>query len=693
MESRYDMLFIGEAGDASWLGAALGSAKAAVALEVMETRQIECEGVETRVAAAPPDVIVLGPTLSSPLSMARHLRDLSPRSQIVFVLPPERVERFRASLPFVSNLGAAWTVSNDATPDTLRAVLQEAASTSRQRANRVALYDRINLQLASRASTTESQARRSQLALSERYLATLLNQSPDAFLAVDRQGRLVAWNEAARQLFPIHSDDALGTDAVALFPEGCRDEINQLIDMALQGRMVRREVPLRMDAGEAIIHGDISVASVHDNNGEIISVSISARDITERRRVEEELRQLNETLEQRVAQAIAERVQAEDALRQAQKMEAIGQLSGGIAHDFNNMLSVVLGSLDLLSRRIGPAPQARRYVEAAMEGARRAAELTQRLLAFARQQSLKPEPLDANSLLAGMSEMLRRSLGADVRLETVFSGGLWRTCVDRNQLESAILNLAINARDAMPDGGRLTIETQNGFLDDRYAAAHPEVVPGQYVLIAVTDTGEGMPPEVMAKVFDPFFTTKEVGRGTGLGLSQVYGFVKQTGGHVKIYSEVGQGTTVKIYLPRYFSRGDEPIDAPAPAVVPLAEQHEVILVVEDEPAVRQFSVEALVELGYDVLEAHSATAALRLLDAHPEIVLLFTDVVMPDVNGRKLADEAKRRRPELKILFTTGYTRNAIVHNGVLDPGVELIGKPFTIDDLAAKIRKVLDAP
>jgi CheY-like chemotaxis protein len=290
-----------------------------------------------------------------------------------------------------------------------------------------------------------------------------------------------------------------------------------------------------------------------------------------------------------------------------------------------------------------------------------------------------------------MSDLIRRSLGADVRLETVLAGGLWRTHSDPNQLENVLLNLAVNARDAMPDGGRLTIETQNAHLDSRYAAAHLGVSAGQYVLIAVSDTGSGMPDEVIAKAFDPFFTTKEVGKGTGLGLSQVYGFVKQTGGHVKIYSEEGQGTTVKVYLPRLTLSEQEDSEDGVLAEVPLGDIQEVILVVEDEPAVRQFSVDALTELGYRVLEADGAPAALRLLASHPEIDLLFTDVVMQDVNGRKLADEAKRHRPDLKVLFTTGYTRNAVVHNGVLDPGVELIGKPFTIEELAAKVREVLD--
>ena len=395
------------------------------------------------------------------------------------------------------------------------------------------------------------------------------------------------------------------------------------------------------------------------------------------------------TAEREAAEALAE---AQEALRQSQKMEAVGQLTGGIAHDFNNMLAVVIGSLDLLGRRIGEGDaRTRRYVDTAMEGARRAAFLTERLLAFSRQQPLQPQPIDPNKLVSGMSDLLTHSLGAAVRLETVLAAGMWRVSVDANQLENAILNLAVNARDAMPEGGRLTIETQNAYLDERYVEPHIGVPAGQYALIAVTDTGSGMPADVIAKAFDPFFTTKAVGKGTGLGLSQVYGFVKQSGGHVKIYSEAGNGTTVKIYLPRLVGPASDVEASTRPRATPRGDRAEVILVVDDEPAVRQLSVDALTELGYRVLEAEGGESALQMLDQHPEIVLLFTDVVMPGMNGRKLADEARRRRPSLKLLFTTGYTRNAVVHNGVLDPDVDLIGKPFTIDALAAKLRTVLD--
>jgi PAS domain S-box-containing protein len=419
------------------------------------------------------------------------------------------------------------------------------------------------------------------------------------------------------------------------------------------------------------------------------------RELLEARREAErangQLRELNETLEARVAEAVEERLKAEGALRQAQKMEAVGQLTGGIAHDFNNMLAVVLSGLSLLERRLAAGDRdVGRYITAAREGANRAAALTQRLLAFSRQQALSPEPINPNRMVSEMSELLRRTLGESIQLETVLAGGLWRAKADANQLENAVINLAVNARDAMPDGGRLTIETANCHLDETYAAEHA-ISPGQYVMVAVTDTGTGMPPEVMAKAFDPFFTTKDVGKGTGLGLSQVFGFVKQSGGHVKIYSELGHGTTIKLYLPRLYGPAETPSPKQETAVV-LGSKTEVVLVVEDDSQVLELSVQMLRDLGYGVVEARRGDEALRLLDAHPEVSLLFTDVVMPDMNGRELVEEARRKRPDLKVLFTTGYTRNAIVHNGVLDPGVVLLQKPASFEQLATKIRAVLDS-
>lgn len=419
------------------------------------------------------------------------------------------------------------------------------------------------------------------------------------------------------------------------------------------------------------------------------------RELLEARRAAErasaELRDLNLTLERRIAEAVEERLKAEEALRQAQKMEAVGQLTGGIAHDFNNMMAVVLSGLSLLERRLEKGDSdVGKYVSAAREGANRAVALTQRLLAFSRRQSLSPQALNANQMVSEMSEILRRTLGETIHLETVLAGGLWKVHADANQLENAVINLAVNARDAMPQGGRLTIETANCHLDDAYASTHG-ITAGQYVMVAVTDNGSGMSPDILAKAFEPFFTTKEVGKGTGLGLSQVFGFVKQSGGHVKIYSELGQGTTVKIYLPRLYG-GSQSSRPTVEARAAFGANSEVILVVEDDEQVLELVVQMLRDLDYGVVKARNGAEAVQLLRDHPEIKLLFTDVVMPDMNGRELADRAKRERPDLRVLFTTGYTRDAIVHNGMLERGVQLIPKPATFEQLASKIRAVLDS-
>ena len=414
-------------------------------------------------------------------------------------------------------------------------------------------------------------------------------------------------------------------------------------------------------------------------------------------RVASRTRELNSANQALIAE-MQSREAAEGQMRQLQKMEAVGQLTGGIAHDFNNMLAIVIGSLNLIRKRLERGEGGiERFVEVAMDGATRAATLTQRLLAFSRQQPLAPEPIDANRLVAGMSEILRRTLGGGIRLETVLAGGLWRTHADVSQLENAILNLAVNGRDAMQDAkadsGRMTIETANVHLDEAYAKL-AGISVGQYVMVAVTDTGTGMIPDVLVKVFDPFFTTKPVGKGTGLGLSQVYGFVRQSNGHAKVYSEPGQGTSVKLYLPRFYGEdevGGAFSEAGSSVVLPTGSRREIVLVVEDEETLRLLSVEALRELGYTVRHAESGAAALRVLDAQPGVALLFTDIVMPDMNGRRLADEAVRRRPELKVLFTTGFTRNAVVHNGVLDPGTNFLPKPFTLEQLAGKVREVLN--
>lgn len=458
----------------------------------------------------------------------------------------------------------------------------------------------------------------------------------------------------------------------------------------------------------------VNAVERRDADGRVQFVRITVFNASDRRRYEQELLQarraadqanndlqeLNAVLEARVAQAVHDRMKAEEALRQAQKMEAIGQLTGGVAHDFNNLLTVILGGLDTIRRQLVMLPvspvteRIERSARMAIHGAERAATLTARLLAFARRQPLDPKPLDAGRLVTNLADLLQRTLGETIALETVTGGGLWRTQADPGELENALVNLAVNARDAMPSGGRLTIETGNAYLDDAYVAEVPEPVSaGQYVLIAVSDTGTGMTAETLAQVFEPFFTTKDVGKGTGLGLSQVYGFVRQSGGHIRIYSELGEGTTVKIYLPRLRTEG---VIAEAQAASPAAPAHggiETILVVEDHEDLRTFSTGVLRELGYRVLEAANGRSALEVLQAAHDVDLLFTDVVLPEgMDGRRLADEVQRRRPGMKVLFTTGYTRNAIVHNGRLDVGVNLISKPFSFEGLAAKVREVLDS-
>ncbi len=394
-----------------------------------------------------------------------------------------------------------------------------------------------------------------------------------------------------------------------------------------------------------------------------------------------------------LARESAQRHAAEDQVRQLQKMEAIGQLTGGIAHDFNNVLAVILSAIGLVRRRVTAGDyDIGQFLDGATEAAERAAALIRRLLAFARQQPLEPEVADPNKLVQGMSELLRSTLGEMVSLETVLAGGIWRINVDPRQLENSIINLAVNARDAMPEGGKLTIESSNAFLDEAYVAINPGASVGQYVMIAVTDSGTGMSPEVVARAFDPFFTTKETGRGTGLGLSQVYGFIRQSNGHIKIYSEVGAGTTVKMYVPRYLGELREPAPRPVAGTVQRGHAGEVILVAEDDERVRSMVVAALSDLGYTVLAAPNGPAALEIIgDRTKDLSLLFTDIVMPEMTGRVLSEEANKIRPDLKVLYTTGFTRNAVVHNGVLDHGVRFLPKPFTVDELAAKIRQILD--
>jgi PAS domain S-box-containing protein len=491
--------------------------------------------------------------------------------------------------------------------------------------------------------------------------------SQDLLGVTDVDGVWQSVNPACQKILGWQESEVIGRTAEwLLHPDDLGEFASGVAKLAAGEALSNKEVRIKARDGA---YKTFSWTAVPSDR----SVYIVARDITEQRAQ---------------ADALAE---AEERLRQAQKMESLGQLTGGVAHDFNNLLQIVSGNLEILGRKM-PSDGMRRYIDNAMNGTKRAATLTQRLLAFSRRQPLAPKATDPNKLVAGMSDLLHRTLGETIEVETVLSTAIWRTEVDANQLESAILNLAINARDAMPDGGKLTIETANTRLDERYVARYAEVPPGQYVMICVSDTGGGMDDETLSRAFEPFFTTKEVGKGTGLGLSMVYGFVKQSGGHVKIYSEYGIGTSVKIYLPRLIGQQEE-VAEQLKTIVPAGTGSEVILVCEDDAEVRAFSVEALKELGYQVLEAQDGHAAMRLLsDESAKVDLLFTDVVLPGkLTGRVLAEEARKFQPKIKVLFTTGYARNAIVHQGRLDSGVELLPKPFSFEALATRVRDVLD--
>ena len=504
-------------------------------------------------------------------------------------------------------------------------------------------------------------------------------------------------DDIARPLSPIFLTSALSALGLTALALGLAFIFGQFTN---RGMTSLAEKARRLQAGESFVAPPalFAEAGLIGNTLEEVSKQLERRT--------EEIKEYQTTLEAKVADRTAElvtevkrRSEAESTLRQTQKMESIGQLTGGIAHDFNNMLTVILGNLDTARRRINSMQNVEtltRPIEAAQLGARNAAKLTHRLLAFSRQQALEPEPLNLNALVSNISDMLSRTVGETIKLETVSGAGLWPIFADPNQVENSLVNLAINARDAMPSGGRLTIETANAYLDDAYVGRFGDVAAGQYVMLSVSDSGTGIEPTVLEKVFEPFFTTKEQGKGTGLGLSMIHGFARQSDGHIRIYSEVGIGTTVKIYLPRHIepTSGDvnprgEMVNAQA---MPHAKAGETVLLVEDDPGVRAYAIDVLEDVGYKVVAASSGPEALQLISEALRIDILFTDVVLPEgLNGRELAKKVLAQREELPVLFTTGYTRNAIIHHGRVDADVNLVMKPYTQRDLARKIREVLD--
>jgi PAS domain S-box-containing protein len=532
-----------------------------------------------------------------------------------------------------------------------------------------------------------------------RLLRRLFEQAPGfvAFLR-GRQHVFELANPAYYQL--VGHREILGKPVREALPEVDGQGFFELLDQVFTtgetvvGRAQQLFVQREPGAPLTDVYVDFVYQPVLEPDGTVSGIFCQGHDVTEQKRAQDELRKHREHLEELIRERTralreseAERRQTEIALRQSQKMEAVGKLTGGVAHDFNNLLQVIGGNLQLLQRDI-IGERAQRRLETAVSAVERGAKLASQLLAFARRQPLEPVVINLGRLVRGMGDLLRRALGEGIELETVIDGGLWNTLADPNQLENVILNLAINARDAMDGEGRLTIEAGNAMLDDHYALFHQDVEPGHYVMLAISDTGSGMTPEVMERAFEPFFTTKPEGRGTGLGLSMVYGFVKQTGGHIKIYSEVGQGTTMKIYLPRSLQAEVAPTEA---VTGPIEGGTETILVVEDDPEVRATVVELLTELGYRVLKASDGQSALAVIQSGMPVDLLFTDVVMPGpVRSPELARQAQALLPDLEVLFTSGYTENAIVHGGRLDPGVSLLSKPYRREDLARKLRHML---
>jgi PAS domain S-box-containing protein len=526
---------------------------------------------------------------------------------------------------------------------------------------------------------TDRQREQARLLESERRFRHLVNAVIDyAIFQLDRGGIVATWNPGAERIKGYGVDEIVGRHFSLFYTEEDRAvgvPERALAVAAAEGRFEAEGWRVRKDGSR--FWASVVIDAIRDDAGELVGFAKVTRDVTERMETQ---RILRETQEQ---------------LAVSQRMEAVGQLSGGIAHDFNNLLMIIQGNLETAQRAAAALGTAAgnlpRSIANAMRGAQRASALTHRLLAFSRRQPLHPQVLDLNTYLAGVGDFLQRSLGETVEIEVAGAPGLWPIEVDVAQLESSLVNLTVNARDAMPAGGKVTIEALNQVLDHDYSRINPEVAPGQYVAICVTDTGEGMSAEVLDRAFEPFFTTKEIGHGTGLGLSQVYGFVKQSGGNVKIYSEVGHGTTIKMYFPRSRTAGethDEEFGTPTSD-----SGTETILIVEDDKDLRAYLTELLRDLNYRVISAHDAVAALGIL-GHPQtrVDLMLSDVVMPGMNGRELGTRARQLRPGLKILFMSGYSRNSVVHNGKVDLDVQLIHKPVSQSDLANRLRDLLDS-
>ena len=517
---------------------------------------------------------------------------------------------------------------------------------------------------------TRRKAAEEELRASEERFRLLVQSVTDyAIYMLDTKGRVSSWNAGAERFKGYGADEIIGEHFSRFYTDEDREAGIPRIALQTAEREGRFEAEgwrVRKDGSR--FWASVIIDPIRNDDGELVGFAKITRDLSEKRAIEEQL-------------------------RQSQKMEAVGQLTGGLAHDFNNLLTGISGSLEMMQMRIaqGRMADVERYSLAAQGAVKRAAALTHRLLAFARRQTLDPRPTNANQLLADLEELVRRTVGPDIKLEVVGASGLWPTLVDPNQLENAILNLCINARDAMPAGGKLTIETANRWIDEQAARRH-DLPVGQYVCLCVTDTGVGMSPEVIAKAFDPFFTTKPIGEGTGLGLSMIYGFARQSGGQIRIYSEIGEGTTMCLYLPRHADEAPVDEEVEPPATLQTVGEGEVVLVIDDDPTIRMLVAEVLADAGYSVIEAPDGPAGLKVLESNARIDLLITDVGLPGgMNGRQVADAARVHRPGLKVLFITGYAENAVISKGRMENGMFVITKPFQMDMLARRIKEIVE--
>jgi len=561
-------------------------------------------------------------------------------------------------------------------------------------------------------ASLRSLSERRQTAETLMKLASIVESSDDAIFGKSMDGIITSWNKGAERIYGYTAEEVVGKPISVLIPPEQGDELRQIHETATRGESLDDYETLRVRKDGKEIYLSLSISPIKDTTGRLTGASIVARDITEQRLAQKALQEAHDELEVRVKERtvqlteavaslekeIAERQEAEEALekteeqlRQSQKLEAVGRLAGGIAHDFNNLLTVIIGYSDLISRKGGLDARVTERVEEIHKAAVRASSLTRQLLAFSRKQVLKPQVLDLNELVEGLSKMLSRLIGEDVQIINSLGAGLGKVNADPGQIEQILINLAVNARDAMPEGGQITIKTANAELDQAYSDMHMAVKPGHYVMLAVSDTGLGMDAATRERVFEPFFTTKEVGKGTGLGLSMVYGIVKQSGGNIWIYSEPGHGATFKIYLP--LITDDSLVAVPTEGTENLVTNAaETILLVEDEEMVRKLTRDILESRGYRVLSAQDGEEALTLCRTHrEEIQLLLTDVVMPKMNGKKAAEAIMALHPEMGVLYMSGFTDDAIVHHGVLHPGMNFIEKPFTAEVLARKVREVLD--